>query len=54
MKTESQNSQKVAWTAPQLSVMSVRETYTGPIVLPEEAIGAQTGSDLGLAGPQGS
>lgn len=51
MNTQKASTQQSAWVAPQLNIMSVRETYTGPIQIPEEAIGAQTGQDLGLAGP---
>ena len=52
MNTEKTTNQQGTWVSPTLSIMSVRETYTGPIQLPEEAIGAQTGNDLGLAGPE--
>jgi hypothetical protein len=45
---------RVAWVTPELKAMSVQQTFTGSIPLPEEAIGAQTGNDLGLGGPGAS
>ena len=42
---------KKCYQAPKISEISIRSTQTGPVVAPEEAIGAQSGTDLGIQGP---